>query len=392
MILTCPSCRKSFRTDPNLFGAGPRTVACGFCRHQWQADGSALMTDQQFYDMRMRQMAAAGQLPQAQPAQSAASPAGGAPAPEPTAAPAPPPEAVPEPQPEPVVEQAVTDPDPEDTDQAFAAALAEAAADSEMRSSDQTEPDGDDLIVDAEGIAPDTKEKSGKRRFGLFGGDGDKSGDKKAAKATGKKEKKPRMPKPARRRAGVLTWVMWLLFVVLVGGVCAAIYLLPAKIVSIWPPAEHLYSTLQMPVSAPGNEDAKSAAGETASPAADKAKAKSSGRTSGDEQTEDNADEPKNKVGLALTVQGVKRRRSGSGRVSVTAQLHLKNISKRSRIVPQVVIKFIDVNGESVFEKRVNWLTGPVSPGGEKHTDVQIDNVPESAVHLSATFDVPGRG
>lgn len=383
MILTCPSCRKSFRTDPTLFGAGPRTVACGFCRHQWQADGSALMTDQQFYDMRMRQMAAAGQLPQAQPAQTPA-----APVPEPAAAPVPPPVPESDPAPEPVADAVAPDPESEDMDQAFAAALAEAAADSEMQPDEPAKPESNDLIIEADDVAPDDKEKSGKRRFGLFGGGGGRSADKKAAKAEKKKEKKPRQPKPPRRRAGVLTWVMWVLFILMVGGVCAAIYLLPGKIVSIWPPAEHLYKTLQIPVSKPGNGGDKSGEREGSSPA----KATQNGRTSGDKPQDDSADEPKNKVGLDLTVPSFKRKRSANGRVSVTVQLHLKNISKRSRIVPQVVIKFLDANGESVLEKRVNWLTGPVSPGAEKHTDVEIDNVPESAMHLSAAFDVPGRG
>ena len=237
----------------------------------------------------MRQMAAAGQLPQAQAGQPATSPIAAAPTPEPAAPPVTPPVAEPEPAPEPVAEEAAADPESEDMDQAFAAALAEAAADSEMRSSDIVEPGDNDLVIDADDVTPAAEKKTGKRRFGLFGGGGDKAADKKAAKAP-KKEKKSRPPKPARRRAGILTWVMWLLFVLMVGGICAAIYLLPTKIVSIWPPAEHLYKSLQIPVSKTGSGDSKSVDGKSTSTAAEKTTPKGAGRTSGDAPQDENAD------------------------------------------------------------------------------------------------------
>lgn len=37
MILTCPSCAANFLIDPAKLGAGARTVRCGKCRNEWQA-------------------------------------------------------------------------------------------------------------------------------------------------------------------------------------------------------------------------------------------------------------------------------------------------------------------------------------------------------------------
>lgn len=44
MILTCPECRSRFLVDDTAFGPRARTVRCGKCRHQWQAEAPASLT------------------------------------------------------------------------------------------------------------------------------------------------------------------------------------------------------------------------------------------------------------------------------------------------------------------------------------------------------------
>lgn len=41
MILTCPACSARFMVADATFGAKPRRVRCGKCRHEWRAEPSA---------------------------------------------------------------------------------------------------------------------------------------------------------------------------------------------------------------------------------------------------------------------------------------------------------------------------------------------------------------
>lgn len=206
MILTCPACATRYVIGDDVFQDGDREVRCAKCSHRWTSDGSEAVDE---IDARTDMN------------RDRATPAPESPAPT-------------------VAREPVEAPAPDAGQVGFGLddlpGMDNAAADGDaVGSLDDASPDIPDAI---DPVEPEPRPLPD-------AGDG-KKGRKKGAKPKGKpgKAKSAKQARLPRRRTPIWVWIGWLVLMLCIAGVAAALIFMRQPLTEAWPPLQRLYDTV----------------------------------------------------------------------------------------------------------------------------------------------------
>ncbi len=328
MILTCPACATRYVIGDDVFQAGVREVRCAKCSHRWTSDGSEAVDE---IDARMdlnRDRAASE--PESARSDTAAEPA---PAPD-------------------QVGFGLDDlpgldqgGEPEDAPvDPFEEALAQAAADDEPDAA--AEPETADAEDGAD--APNSGRKTGKS-----GDRAPKSAQAKSAQAKSAKGKQARLP---RRRTPIWVWIGWLVLLLCIAGIAAALVFVRQPLTQAWPPLQRLYDTVDQVTGA--------------------------GLAGG-------AEHHAERHPVVLAVESTELT-DDNGKRQLSILIRLTNATAERQTLPIALVHLVRQDGETEKSERIRLPSDqPLAPKESRVMALRLSDVPVGVVSVKAEAEAP---